>query len=87
MPDDVDGAQLVRYMRDEMGVTVAGGQDRLKGKIVRLAHVGYAGAFDVVVGIAALEMALSRLGHRVRFGQGVGAAAAVLEDGWTRCGS
>jgi len=87
VPDDVDGAQLVRYMRDEMGVTVAGGQDRLKGKIVRLAHVGYAGAFDVVVGIAALEMALSRFGHRVRFGQGVGAAEAVLEDGWTRCRS
>jgi aspartate aminotransferase-like enzyme len=87
VPDDVDGAQLVRYMRDEMGVTVAGGQDRLKGKILRLAHVGYAGAFDVVVGIAALEMALSRFGHRVRFGQGVGAAEAVLEDGWTRCGS
>ena len=87
VPDDVDGARLVRYMRDEMGVTVAGGQDRLKGKVVRLAHVGYAGAFDVVVGIAALEMALSRFGHHVQFGQGVGAAEAVLEGGWTTCGS
>lgn len=87
VPDDVDGTQLVRYMRDEMGVTVAGGQDRLKEKIVRIAHVGHAGAFDVIVGIAALEMALSRLGHPVRFGQGVGAAQAILEDGWPLRGS
>ena len=87
MPDDVDGAQLVRYMRDEMGVTVAGGQGRLKGKIVRIGHVGYAGAFDVVIGIAALEIALSRFGHTVRFGQGVGAAQAVLADGWAAYGS
>src|SRR5216117_1609714 len=37
VPDGVDGSGLVRYLRDRMGVTFAGGQDRLKGKIVRLA--------------------------------------------------
>jgi len=87
VPDDVDGAQLVRYMRDEMGVTVAGGQGRLKGKVVRIGHVGYAGAFDIVTGIAALEIALSRFGHGVQFGQGVGAAQAVLAEGWSAHGS
>jgi aspartate aminotransferase-like enzyme len=82
VPDEVDGARLVRYLRDQMGVTFAGGQDRLKGRIVRIGHLGYTGAFDVIVGIAALETALSRLGHRVRFGEGVGAAEAVLEEQW-----
>jgi aspartate aminotransferase-like enzyme len=63
-------------------VTVAGGQDHLTGKIVRIAHLGYAGAFDVITGIAALEMALAHLGHAVDFGRGVGAAQAVLRDEW-----
>lgn len=82
VPKDVDGARLVRYLRDEMGVTVAGGQDQLAGKVVRIAHLGYVGAFDVVVGIAALEIALSHHGHPVVFGRGVGAAQGVLKDGW-----
>ena len=57
VPSDVDGGKLVAYLRDRMGVTFAGGQDQLKGKIVRIAHLGYIGVFDVVTAIAALEMA------------------------------
>lgn len=77
-PSDVDGGKLVAYLRDRMGVTFAGGQDQLKGKIVRIAHLGYMGAFDVVTAIAALEMALCHFGHRVQLGRGVGAAQEVL---------
>jgi len=77
-PADVDGGKLVAYLRDRMGVTFAGGQDQLKGKIVRIAHLGYMGAFDVVTAIAALEMALGHFGHRVALGRGVGAAQEVL---------
>jgi aspartate aminotransferase-like enzyme len=82
VPAGVDGTALVRYLRDQMGVTVAGGQDRLKGKIVRLAHLGYVGPFDVVTGLAALEIGLARSGHRLDLGRGVGAAEAVLEETW-----
>ncbi len=77
-PSDVDGGKLVAYLRDKMGVTFAGGQDQLKGKIVRIAHLGYMGAFDVITAIAALEMALCHFGHRVPFGRGVGAAQELL---------
>lgn len=77
-PADVDGGKLVAYLRDRMGVTFAGGQDQLKGKIVRIAHLGYMGAFDVVTAIAALEMALCHFGHRVPLGRAVGAAQEVL---------
>ncbi|MFI5395176.1 MAG: pyridoxal-phosphate-dependent aminotransferase family protein [Candidatus Binatia bacterium] len=77
-PPDVDGGKLVAYLRDRMGVTFAGGQDQLKGRIVRIGHLGYMGAFDVVTAIAALEMALSHFGHRVALGRGVGAAQQVL---------
>ena len=78
VPEAVDGGKLVAYLRDRMQVTFAGGQDQLKGRIVRLAHLGYVGAFDVVVGIAALEMALSHFGHSLEFGRGVAAAQEVL---------
>jgi aspartate aminotransferase-like enzyme len=81
LPDGVDGAAVVRYLRDRMGVTFAGGQDQLKGKIVRLAHLGYVGAFDVIVGIAALELALRHFGVPVELGRGVAAAEAILAEG------
>ena len=81
LPDGVDGAALVRYLRDRMHVTFAGGQDKLKGKIVRLSHHGYVGAFDVITGLAALELALALFGAGVTLGRGVGAAEAVLVEG------
>jgi aspartate aminotransferase-like enzyme len=81
VPDGVDGAGLVRYLRDRMGVTFAGGQDKLKGRIVRLSHLGYVGSFDVVTGVAALELALHQFGATVSFGRGVGAAQTVLAEG------
>ena len=81
LPAGVDGSALFRYLRDKMSVTFAGGQDQLKGKIVRLAHLGYVGAFDVVVSMAALELALSHFGAAIEFGRGVGAAEAVLAGG------
>ncbi len=81
VPEGVDGAGLVRYLRDRMHVTFAGGQDQLKGKIVRIAHLGWIGTFDIVTALAALELALHRFGHPVTFGRGVGAAEAVLADG------
>jgi aspartate aminotransferase-like enzyme len=80
LPDGVPG-KLVGYLRDRVGVTFAGGQDQLKGKIVRIAHLGYIGSFDVVTAIASLEMGLAAFGHRLAFGTGVGAAQAVLMEG------
>ena len=57
-PDGIDGAALPKTMRDKFGITIAGGQGHLKGKIVRIAHCGYYGAFDVLTSIAGLELAL-----------------------------
>ena len=81
MPEGVDGSALFRYLRDRVGVTFAGGQDQLKGKIIRLSHLGYVGAFDVVTGLAALEMGLRHFGASVELGRGVGAAEAILAEG------
>ena len=82
LPETIDGGKVPQTMRDRYGITIAGGQGKLKGKIARIAHCGYFGAFDVVTAIAALEMTLRELGHEVELGAGVGAAQGVfLEAG------
>ena len=82
LPDSIDGAKVPKLMRDRYGITVAGGQGKLKGKIVRLAHCGYFGAFDILTAVTGLEMALRQLGHDFELGAGVAAAQRVfLEAG------
>jgi serine---pyruvate transaminase len=81
LPEDIDGARVPKLMRDRFGITIAGGQGRLKGKIARIAHCGYFGPFDIIVTVAALEMTLRELGHEVELGAGVAAAQRVLEAG------
>jgi aspartate aminotransferase-like enzyme len=78
MPDSIDGAAVPKLMRDRFGITVAGGQGHLKGKIVRIAHCGYYGAFDIVVALTGLEMAVRELGHDAEPGAAVGAAERVF---------
>lgn len=78
VPEGIDGSKLFAYLRDKMRVVFAGGQDHLKGKIIRISHLGYVGAFDTITALAAMEMALKHFGHPVEFGRGVGAAEAVL---------
>ncbi|MGH7836587.1 MAG: pyridoxal-phosphate-dependent aminotransferase family protein, partial [Candidatus Binataceae bacterium] len=77
-----DSGKLVRLMRDELGVSIQGGQGHLKGKLVRIGHMGYLGPFDMLVVVSALELGLHRLGHRVALGAGVAAAQNVIAQGW-----
>ena len=78
VPEGVDGGKLVKFLRDTMGVTLAGGQDHLKGKIIRIAHLGYYDTFDIIIAISAIEMALKKFGHNVELGKGVAAAQEIL---------
>ncbi|HEX6801291.1 MAG TPA: alanine--glyoxylate aminotransferase family protein [Candidatus Binatia bacterium] len=80
LPDGIDAEAVLEYMRDKMNVTLAEGQDQLKGKAIRIAHIGYMGAFDVITAIAALEMALRKFGTEIPFGRGVAAAQEVLME-------
>jgi aspartate aminotransferase-like enzyme len=86
LPEGINGSQFLKYMRDRMGVDIAGGQDHLKGKIVRISHIGYAGPFDVITAISSIEMALRRFGHNLDLGRGVRAAEEVLMEGWPAVG-
>lgn len=80
VPEGVDGGKIPKIMRVKHGVTIAGGQDELKGKIFRLSHFGWVGKFDIIIGISCLELVLSELGYKVEFGKGVGAAMRVFAE-------
>ena len=78
VPDGIDGARIPKLFQDLCHITIVGGQDRLRGKVFRLAHMGYVDTFDVVTMIAAVEFVLHRLGHPLKWGAGVRAAQEVL---------
>lgn len=80
MPDGIDGQVVYKTLREKYGITGAGGQDKAKGKIFRLAHLGYADRFDIITGIAALEMVLKQLGYPVKLGTGVSKAQELLME-------
>jgi aspartate aminotransferase-like enzyme len=80
MPNGIDGSAVIKQMRTRYGITIAGGQDHLKGKIVRIAHIGYISEFDIITAISGLEMTLSDLGYVIRPGSGVAAAQATFAD-------
>jgi len=78
VPQGIDGEKLVKTMRDTYGVTIAGGQSELKGKVFRIAHMGYIEEFDVIVGISCLEKVLKQMGYKFEMGVGVKAAQEVF---------
>lgn len=65
LPQGFDGNLLIRKMLDDHGVSIAGGQEHLKGKIFRLAHMGYMDSFDLVIGLEALERTLTAMGYKL----------------------
>ena len=78
IPAGIDGLKLQNLFFEKFGITVAEGQDRAKGKIIRIAHLGYYERLDVVMVISALEMLLKEMGYNFELGKGVKAAEEIL---------
>lgn len=78
VPDGLKDSDIRSKLAERFGITVVGGQDSLKGKIVRVGHMGYFDELDVVAGLAALELVLSELGFDLEPGCAVAAAQRVL---------
>jgi len=76
-PEGVDSGVIVKELRTRFGAIVANGQGTMKGKIFRVAHLGYYDAADVFAIVAALEIVLEKIGHKVELGSGVRAAQEV----------
>ncbi len=80
VPAAVDGTELLQRLEKHYGLKLANGQDELKGKIIRLGHMGYVDQFDVLAAIAGVELVLAELGHPVETGAGVRAAQRVFAE-------
>ena len=78
VPLGIDGEKLVKTMRDTYGVTIAGGQDELKGKVFRIAHMGFIGEFDIITGLSCLEKVLAQAGYKFTLGIGIKAAEEIF---------
>jgi aspartate aminotransferase-like enzyme len=78
VPEGIDGVKLQKLFFERFGITVAEGQDRAKGKIIRIAHLGYYDRLDMIMVISALEMLLKQMGHSFELGKGVRAAEEVF---------
>jgi serine---pyruvate transaminase len=81
VPDGVDAAELLLALRDRFGVQLIGGQGELKGKIVRVGHIGWFDVFDITTALAALELALAEAGAEIERGAAVTAALEAWSSG------
>lgn len=77
-PENIKADDIRKILREDFGITVADGQDELKGKIFRIGHLGYIDGKDILAVIACLEIALTKLGAAVKWGTGVTAVQDVL---------
>ena len=78
-PEGVDDG-FRKKLQAKYGISVAGGQDELKGKAMRISHLGYVDPLEPLGMIAAMEYCLADCGVDVQIGAGVAAAARVLKD-------
>ncbi len=75
-PKGLDSGVIVKEFRERFGSIIANGQGEMKGKIFRIAHLGYFDIVDLFGLIAQLELILEAHGVPVKLGSGV---AAVQE--------
>ncbi|MBU3958817.1 MAG: alanine--glyoxylate aminotransferase family protein [Candidatus Omnitrophica bacterium] len=78
VPQGIDGEKMVKTMRDTYGVTIAGGQGEFKGRIFRIAHMGYIEKSDIIFCLVCLEKVLSQMGYKINLGAGVKAAEEIF---------
>jgi aspartate aminotransferase-like enzyme len=79
LPEGIDDT-IRKALRSKYGVSVAGGQNEWKNKVIRISHMGYVDPLDTIGTIAALEYTFAEAGAKIEAGKGVAAATAVLKD-------
>src|SRR5207245_8666555 len=77
-PTRVDARNLIRVLRDDYDTIVAGGQGKMEGQLVRVAHLGFVTLQDIVAFFSALELTLRDLNQPVE--PGVAMTATLRAD-------
>jgi len=78
LPEEIDGEKLVKNLRSKYGISFAGGQDKLKGKIIRISHLGFLDEFDVLTAIFAFGIGIEELGYKCNLEDGIKVAKEIL---------
>ncbi|MCX8151901.1 MAG: alanine--glyoxylate aminotransferase family protein [Archaeoglobaceae archaeon] len=60
IPNGITDSQLRNTLKKEYGIMISGGQDRVKGKIFRIAAMGNVGKFEVLSTLVAVEDVMRR---------------------------
>jgi len=74
-----EAAEIISGVRERFGITLAGGQGDLKGRIFRIGHIGWFDVFDITTALAAIEIVAADLGLDVERGVAVTAALEAYE--------
>ncbi|MFQ5720147.1 MAG: pyridoxal-phosphate-dependent aminotransferase family protein [Acidobacteriota bacterium] len=77
-PDGIDAGKIVSRLEADFGVRIAGGQGSLKGKLLRIAHLGYIDTIETLGTLGALGITLNRLGVDADTAGGLAAAVEVM---------
>lgn len=80
VPAGIEGGKVVKGLREQLGMIIAGGQGDLKGKIFRFATLGYYNEFDLVTIVNGIEKIMKQLGHQFQTGAGVAAAMEYFQE-------
>ncbi|ASK63763.1 aminotransferase [Virgibacillus phasianinus] len=76
-PADFQAEQLRKVVNTEFGLSIAGGQQHLKGQIFRIGHMGYCSPADVLQIISTIEIGLKKINKCIELGQGTQAAQEI----------
>jgi aspartate aminotransferase-like enzyme len=79
-PEGMDSGTIVKEFKSRFGAIIANGQGSMKGKIFRIAHLGYFDFADLFAVIAGLEIILAANGRPVTYGAGVAAVQKVYAE-------
>jgi aspartate aminotransferase-like enzyme len=79
MPDGIDADHILLDLRDRFGITFAPGQGPLKGRVLRIGHIGYFDVFDITTALAGLELGLAEAGADIERGVAVTRALETYE--------
>jgi aspartate aminotransferase-like enzyme len=75
-PEGVDSGAIVKEFRERFASVIANGQGEMKGKLFRVAHLGYYDYLDTIGMVGALEHVLAKVQKpkHIEFGTGLKAA-------------
>jgi len=76
-PADFDAEEFRKILKQKFGLSIAGGQQHLTGKIVRIGHMGYCSPADVLQIISMVEVGLLLIGKEIELGKGTAAAQRI----------